>query len=145
MLPTRAETSRTIALHAHPSASIYGYAGLLPQVAALLMLASGPSDYSFLALALAFAYAALIFSFLGALWWGLAAAQPEAAPAWPVGVLPSLLALATCVPCAVGAAWPRPHWWSLRLVLPHQSLRTAGSTDWDCVRPAGSACACTCL
>jgi hypothetical protein len=87
-----------------------GYAGLLPQAAALLLLASGSSDHRFSALALAFAYAALILSFLGALWWGLAAAQPARAPAWvwPAGVAPSLLALAACVPWAIGAEWPGP-------------------------------------
>jgi hypothetical protein len=87
-----------------------GYAGLLPQAAAALLLATGSLDYRFYALALAFAYAALIFSFLGALWWGLAAAQPERAPAWvwPIGVLPSLLALASCLPWVIGAEWPVP-------------------------------------
>ena len=44
---------------------------------------------------LAITYAALIFSFLGALWWGLAAAQVTRAPAWiwSAGVLPSLVSL----------------------------------------------------
>jgi hypothetical protein len=93
-----------------PLARALGYAGLLPQLAAVALLATGSLDYRFSALALAFAYAALIFSFLGALWWGLAAARPERAPAWvwPVGVLPSLLALAACIPWAVGGEWPAP-------------------------------------
>lgn len=87
-----------------------GYAGLVPQAAAAGVVASGAMDYRFTALALAFAYAALIFSFLGALWWGLAAAQPVRAPAWVwvAGVLPSLIALASCVPWAVGSEWPAP-------------------------------------
>jgi hypothetical protein len=87
-----------------------GYAGLLPQAAALLLLATGSLEYRFSALALAFAYAALVFSFLGALWWGLAAAQPDSAPewVWVAGVLPSLIALATCVPWAIGTEWPGP-------------------------------------
>ena len=87
-----------------------GYAGLLPQAAAALLLAGGSLEYRFAALALAFAYAALIFSFLGALWWGLAAAQPEAAPewVWVAGVVPALIALATCIPWAIGADWPQP-------------------------------------
>jgi hypothetical protein len=73
-----------------------GYAGLLPQAAALLILLWGNTDYRYSALAFAFAYGALILSFLGALWWGLAAAQPDAAPEWiwPAGVLPCLIALA---------------------------------------------------
>lgn len=87
-----------------------GYAGLVPQAAAALVLATGSLEYRFTALALAFAYAALIFSFLGALWWGLAAAQPDAAPGWVwiAGVVPSLAALASCVPWAIGAKWPEP-------------------------------------
>lgn len=93
-----------------PIARILGYAGLLPQAAAAVLLFTGSLDYRFSALSLAFAYAALILSFLGALWWGLAAAESETAPqwVWPVGVAPSLLALATCVPWAVGRDWPAP-------------------------------------
>jgi hypothetical protein len=93
-----------------PVAHTLGYAGLLPQAAALLCLAGRGMDYRFSALAFAFAYGALILSFLGALWWGLAAAQPERAPkwVWPVGVLPCLVALGTCVPWAIGADWPKP-------------------------------------
>lgn len=53
-------------------------------------------------------YAALIFSFLGALWWGLAAAHRPSAPVWvwPGGVLPSLGAVERRPgnPVAVGIA-----------------------------------------
>jgi hypothetical protein len=87
-----------------------GYAGLAPQAFALLLVASGSPDYRFTALALAFAYAALIFSFLGGVWWGVAAANPQAGPSWIwiASVAPSLVALATCIPWAIGAAWPEP-------------------------------------
>jgi hypothetical protein len=87
-----------------------GYAGLLPQGAAFLVIWAASADYRFTALAFAFAYAALILSFVGALWWGLAAARPDKAPGWvwPVGVMPCLIALASCAPWAVGAAWPEP-------------------------------------
>jgi hypothetical protein len=87
-----------------------GYAGLLPQAIAVGVIASGSIEYRFSALALAFAYAALIFSFLGGLWWGLAASDPEDAPPWiwGAGATPSLIALLSCVPWAVGAAWPAP-------------------------------------
>src|SRR6476469_5820639 len=94
-----------------PSTSLkLSYAGLLPQAFAVIVIASGSIEYRFSALALAFAYAALIFSFLGGLWWGLAAADPEDAPAWIwiAGITPSLIALAACIPWAVGAAWPAP-------------------------------------
>jgi Protein of unknown function (DUF3429) len=91
-------------------ARFLGFAGLLPQAAALVAIWSGSLDYRFTALAFAFAYAALILSFLGALWWGLAAARPQRAPGWVwlVGVMPCLLALASCAPWAFGAAWPAP-------------------------------------
>jgi hypothetical protein len=87
-----------------------GYAGLVPQGAAFLTIWAASEDYRFTALAFAFACAALILSFLGALWWGLAAAQPDKAPGWvwAAGVTPCLVALASCVPWAVGAAWPVP-------------------------------------
>jgi hypothetical protein len=92
------------------TARYLGYAGLLPQGAAFLTIATASLDYRFSALAFAFAYAALIFSFLGGLWWGLAAAQPERAPKWiwAAGVMPCLIAVASCVPWAIGAAWPTP-------------------------------------
>ena len=72
-----------------------GYGRLLPQLAALILLASGPIEHRHFAEFLAITYAALIFSFLGAFWWGLAAAQVVRAPAWiwPAGVLPSLVSL----------------------------------------------------
>lgn len=87
-----------------------GYAGLLPQAAAVTVMGSGPSAWHFSALALAYAYPALILSFLGGLWWGLAAREPDKAPAWVwiAAVAPSLVALLTAVPWAIGTAWPGP-------------------------------------
>lgn len=86
-----------------------GYAGLLPQIAALLLLAGGDPEVRFSALALAFAYAALILSFLGGLWWGLAA-KADAPPSWlwVAAIAPSLVALASAWPWAVGLSWPGP-------------------------------------
>ena len=54
-----------------------GYAGLLPQIAALALFAGG-GEWGWVALAAGFAYAALIFSFLGGVWWGQALAMPRA-------------------------------------------------------------------
>ena len=87
-----------------------GYAGLLPQAAAVAVMALGPAGWHFSALSLGYAYAALILSFLGGLWWGLAARQPGTPPAWIwlAAVTPSLIALASAVPWAIGAAWPGP-------------------------------------
>ncbi|WP_448502356.1 DUF3429 domain-containing protein [Sphingomonas sp.] len=93
-----------------PDARALGLAGLLPQFASLLATLSGHPEWSFAAHALGFAYAALILSFLGGLWWGLAAAAGGRAPGWlyVAAVVPSLLALAACVPWALGENWPGP-------------------------------------
>lgn len=58
-------------------------------------------------------YAALIFSFLGGMWWGMAAASPDEARRtptwiWMAAVMPSLIALATYIPWVIGAPWPQP-------------------------------------
>ena len=56
------------------NARLLGYAGILPQAIALLaVLKGGPAGWS--ALALSYGYAALIFSFLGGVWWGLGLAE----------------------------------------------------------------------
>lgn len=93
-----------------PIARVLGFAGLLPQAAAVAVLVLGGTDVRFAALSLAYAYAALIFSFLGGVWWGLAAAADGPAPRWVwiAAVLPSLLALATAWPWATGQTWPGP-------------------------------------
>jgi len=100
--------------HARPSAPALartlGYAGLLPQLAVVAVLASGSTWWHFAALSLGYAYAGLILSFLGGIWWGLAARDPEQAPAWLwlAAVAPTLIALASAVPWATGATWPGP-------------------------------------
>lgn len=93
-----------------PIARALGFAGLLPQAAAVVVLILGGPDVRFAALSLAYAYAALIFSFLGGVWWGLAAMARGAGPRWVwiAAVLPSLLALATAWPWATGQTWPGP-------------------------------------
>jgi hypothetical protein len=108
-------------------ARILGYAGLLPQAAATLLSAAGSPEYRFSALSLAFAYAALILSFLGALWWGLAAAYRGTAPSWvwPVGVAPCLVALGTCLPWAMGGEWPAPSLFALAL-----GIAVSPIVDW---------------
>ena len=107
-------------------ARMLGYAGLLPQLGAFAVLASGREEHRDLAQLLAITYAALIFSFLGALWWGLAAAQLARAPAWIwwAGVLPSLVSLCVFLPWATGyLAAPR--------VLSALALGIAGSAFVD--------------
>ena len=87
-----------------------GLAGLLPQLWALTMVLFGDPADAFSALALAYAYAALIVSFLGGVWWGLAAQARETVPGWIwfAAVTPSLVALASAIPWATGVAWPGP-------------------------------------
>jgi Protein of unknown function (DUF3429) len=86
----------------------FGFAGLLPQAIALFLVMTD-AEQRWSALAVGYAYAALIFSFLGGIWWGQAIAMKNA-PGWiyAAAVAPSLIALATYVPWVIGAAWPGP-------------------------------------
>lgn len=96
-----------------------GMTGLLPQLLFVALAIYG-GGWGWIALAAGFAYAALIFSFLGGVWWGQAM-QRESAPRWAyvVAVLPSLLALGLFLPWTVGADWPGPSllWLGLMLCL----------------------------
>lgn len=90
-----------------------GLAGLLPQLACLGAAWFGPEEWYYAALAIGWGYGALIFSFLGGLWWGIAAganARGMRVPAWLwiVSVVPSLLALLTYLPWVFGLDWPGP-------------------------------------
>ncbi|MDN3645589.1 DUF3429 family protein [Pontixanthobacter aestiaquae] len=82
-----------------------GYAGLLPQAAALLLAVQG-GTWREIALSGGYFYAALIFSFLGGVWWGQALSNGKA-PRWiyAAAVLPSLLALALSL-LALSEAFP---------------------------------------
>lgn len=78
-----------------PEARLLGYAGLLPQVAAVIMLAGGSPIVASLGAMLAFGYGALILSFLGGIWWGFAVKRAVGqTPLLVAAVLPSLVALA---------------------------------------------------
>ena len=87
-----------------------GLAGLSPQIAAVFAVASPNLEWHFAALCLGYAYAALILSFLGGLWWGLAAMSSRPAPRWIwfVAVAPTVVALLSAFPWALGEPWPRP-------------------------------------
>ncbi|PZO35561.1 MAG: DUF3429 domain-containing protein [Alphaproteobacteria bacterium] len=93
-----------------PLARALGFAGLLPQLGVVALLIGGGPDIRFTALSVGYGYAALIFSFLGGVWWGLAALGGERTPGWVwiASVVPSLLALATAWPWATGGTWPGP-------------------------------------
>ena len=86
-----------------------GLAGLLPQLAAVSVVLSGDSPLHFSALAMGYAYAALILSFLGGIWWGIGASRANPPGwLWIVAIAPSLVALGTAVPWALGEPWPGP-------------------------------------
>lgn len=79
---------------------VLGAAGLLPPLLALFVrLAAGADPESQLpgmVGALALIYSALILSFLGGIWWGVAVARApmeEQAPLFALAVVPSILAL----------------------------------------------------
>ncbi|WP_294330871.1 DUF3429 domain-containing protein [uncultured Sphingomonas sp.] len=75
-----------------PAARLLGYAGLLPLVGCAAGLVLLPMHRALL-LDAGFGYAALIYSFLGGLWWGQGVAQGRAPAAlFGVAVVPSLLA-----------------------------------------------------
>lgn len=75
------------------AARLLGYAGLLPQAAAVALIAAGAAHH--LGEALAFGYGGLILSFLGGVWWGFAMRRGHRQGALAAAaVVPSLLVLA---------------------------------------------------
>ena len=88
-------------------AIILGVAGLAPQ--ALALAATFTDAHRYTGLAAGYFYAALIFSFLGGLWWGVAANRRDS-PEWLffAAVVPSLIAFASGIPWMVGGTWPGP-------------------------------------
>ena len=91
-----------------------GLAGLLPQMACVAIVLFGPEAWHDAARGIAAVYAALILSFLGGMWWGLAAGAPAAERrsalrwVWIAAVTPSLVALASLAPMVVGSSTPEP-------------------------------------
>lgn len=93
------------------TALIAGYCGLLPQILAAILVFTD-SEYRWTGLAAAYGYAALIFSFLGGIWWGfgMTARKTDAAagPIFILAVAPSLISFATYLPWIWGWEWPGP-------------------------------------
>ncbi len=94
--------------HISTPAKWLGYCGLLPQLFIVVYSAMGAENL-WVGQAMGFGYAALIFSFLGGAYWGIALMLPKA-PAWlfAASVLPSLIAFATFLPWIWGLGWPVP-------------------------------------
>jgi hypothetical protein len=91
-----------------PSLRTLGLAGLLPQIVAVLVVLAMP-DWRWVALAAGWAYAALIFSFLGGMWWAIALVRSELPPRiHALAVAPSLIAFASFLPWTLGWTWPGP-------------------------------------
>lgn len=92
-----------------PPARWLGYAGLLPQVLCIALVLSG-NAYQYSALFMGFVYPAMIFSFLGGVWWGqsIAKAGAASAGAYAIAVMPSLIAAALFIPYLEGWEWPGP-------------------------------------
>ncbi len=95
-------------------AYLFGLSGLFPQIFTVAITLHPP--HAAFGQFAAFLYAALIFSFLGGLWWGIAAAN-QTAPRWLyfVAVLPTLIAF------AAGLSWIS------RTGSPQQSLMIVGA------------------
>ncbi|WP_375288332.1 DUF3429 domain-containing protein [Sphingomonas sp.] len=89
--------SRTIST----TARLLGFAGLVPQLIAVLLIATGID--AALGTLLAFGYAVLIVSFLGGIWWGIAMqdgrGQPRIAA---IAVLPTLVGFALMIARILG-------------------------------------------
>ncbi|WP_379551711.1 DUF3429 domain-containing protein [Qipengyuania sp. DGS5-3] len=79
---------------------LLGLAGTLPQLACVALLFLGEPEWRDITRMGALIYAALIFTFLGGTWWGIAASAPAAERRhalgwlWLASILPSLLAFA---------------------------------------------------
>lgn len=93
------------------AARLAGYAGLLPQLIALLMISTG-NEWRWVGLAAAYGYAAIIFSFLGGIWWGFGVVARKPGVAAPtifvLAIAPSLIAFGTYLPWIFGLEWPGP-------------------------------------
>jgi hypothetical protein len=89
-----------------PAARLLGFAGLLPQLGLVAAMLVRPDVGWRL---LAFAYAALILSFLGGIWWGIAVRRGDRQAGLLVAaVVPSLVALALVVAAMLRLSldWP---------------------------------------
>lgn len=96
------------------SARWLGAAGLIPPMLLLAVLLIGPSAFRPAAIYLALSYSALILSFIGGTWWGLAAqTNLRASPwIWLVAIAPSLIAFVAVGVWVMGKA-PGPSLWVL--------------------------------
>jgi hypothetical protein len=120
-----------------PAARWLGLAGIAPQALASMAVLSG-DESRWVALAAAYGYAALIFSFLGGLWWGMGISQAKPRPwIFAVAVAPSLIAFATYLPWIWGLDWPQPALMVLGLCLVSSPLVDQAFAKTGITLPAG--------
>ena len=106
-------------------AFLLGLSGLLPQLVAAAITLHPP--HAAFGQFVAFLYAALIFSFVGGMWWGIAAVNTTA-PRWLYGVavMPTLIAFAAGLLWIVRTGSP-----SQSLVIVGLGLLFAPLVDWQ--------------
>ena len=86
---------------------LLGYAGLLPQLAAVALVASGRGEFYFFGRVLALVYGIVILSFVGGVWWGFAVRRASGQGALAtVAVLPSLVGVALMIAVQFGLPLP---------------------------------------
>lgn len=97
--------SRTASARMSPPAQWLGYAGLIPQILLAAVVIGGPVKFGPPAIGLALSYSALILSFIGGAWWGLAANQKMRVPLWLwlAAIAPALIAFAAIGALAIGS------------------------------------------
>ncbi|WP_375402110.1 DUF3429 domain-containing protein [uncultured Sphingomonas sp.] len=87
---------------------LLGFAGLLPQLVAAALVASGRGEPFFFGRVLALVYGIIILSFLGGVWWGFAVRRTTGQGALAaIAVLPSLAGVALMIATQFGLPLPR--------------------------------------
>ena len=90
-----------------PTTRLLAYAGLLPQFAAVALVASGRGELYFFGRVLALVYGIVILSFLGGVWWGFAVRRTSGQGALAaVAVAPSLAGVALMIAVQFGLPLP---------------------------------------
>ncbi len=88
--------------------TVLGLAGILPQIACLGVVIASP-EWRWVAMAAGCFYAALIFSFLGGLWWMQALLRDERRwEPYLISIVASLGGWAALLPWCLGWTWPGP-------------------------------------
>jgi hypothetical protein len=106
---------------------------MLPTFAATIVVGVGPDDWKVAAVRVAVAYAALILSFLGGAWWGLASAHAEAGRLQPwlvVSVIPALVAWPLVFTPSPLSLWILAMLFAATLVVDRQMMRASIAPVW---------------